>query len=109
MGVKRTKHKWFQFSPHRPVRARNIILQDICENIDLPSDNFKLHVVNWLPGNIPRPLSVHLFKLALNTLSSNTFISKAENLSFPYATSLFLPVSPTKKQEDENIISKLHH
>ena len=75
----------FQFSPHRPVRARNTILQDICENMDLPSDNFKHHVVNWLPGR-RKTLSMHLLKAALNSHLSNTFISKAENLSFPDAT-----------------------
>ena len=50
-----------------------------------------------------------LFQSAFNLLLSNTFISKAENFSFPDATSPFLPVSPTKEQEDETINSELHH
>ena len=85
----RENRKRFQFSPHRPVRARNTILRDICENMDLPSDNFEQHVMNWLPGNIPTPLSIHSFKSALNSHLSNAFISKAENLSYPVPTSLF--------------------
>ena len=69
----------------------------------------KQHVVNWLPGNVPTPLSICLFKLALNSLLLNTFNSKAENFNFPDATSPFLLVSPPKEQEDKTIISKLHH
>ena len=77
--------------------------------MDLLSDNFEQHVVNWLPGTILTPLSICSFKEALRSLLSNTFISKSENFSFPDATSPFLLVSPTKEQEGETIISKLQH
>ena len=76
--------------------------------MDLPLDNFKQHVVNWLPGNIPTQLSICLFKSAINSLLSNVFVSKAENFSFSDSTSPFLLVLPTKEQ-DKTIIAKLHH
>lgn len=99
----------FASSSSHLVRARKSIFKDIHARLKLPADKFQIHAINWLPDNVPTPLSTRPFKNALQSLLSNSSVVREENLSFPDASTPYSPVSLDDHPDDETIISELHH